>query len=283
MSITDLKIEKMPVLPQVMSGILGLDIDNEVSFKDLDKLIKADQGVAATILKVANSPLYARSNTIKTLQHAISTLGFKMIRSLVVLASSKSIFGEGKYEKFRKYVWRHSIVTAILAKDLSKKVDLAAHQEEIFVAGLLHDIGKIILNSFDRTLYIQSINIAIEQGLPMIDAEERVFRFNHLQAGKKAVEEWKLPSFFLRMASEHNRITSAKFESKEDQVLTIVSYANYLAKKIGYGHYLESDEEEAAILEPVLKISSEQKKYYIEDMPDLLLKDEFFKFCAYLI
>jgi len=232
MAISDLKIEKMPVLPQVMSGILGLDIDNEVSFKDLDKLIKADQGIAATILKVANSPLYARGNTIKTLQIAISTLGFKMIRSLVVLASSKSIFGEGRYEKFRKYVWRHSIVTAILAKDLGKRLDLTAHVEEIFVAGLLHDIGKVVLNSFDRKLYIQAINIAIDRSLPMVDAEERVFGFNHLEAGEKAIEEWKLPGFFLKIVTKHNRISSAKLETKEDQIF---------------------------------------------------LKDEFYKFCAYLI
>jgi putative nucleotidyltransferase with HDIG domain len=283
MAISDLKIEKMPVLPQVMSGILGLDIDNEVSFKDLDKLIKADQGVAATILKVANSPLYTRGHTIKTLQHAISTLGFKMIRSLVVLASSKSIFGGGKYEKFRKYVWRHSIVTAIIAKDLSLKVNLAKHQEEIFVAGLLHDIGKVILNSFERSQYIKTINLAIEKKLPMTDSEERVFGFNHLQAGEKAVIEWKLPEFFMRIVTGHNRITSAKFEKKEDQILTVVSYANYLAKKIGYGHYNSEDDGDSKILEPVLQLSNKEKEFYFNVMPDQLLKDEFYKFCAYLI
>ena len=101
MGIEDLNFQKLPVMPQIAANIMQLEDDSDFSFKELGKLIKADQSISAIILRAANSPFYSRGNQIKTLQPAIALLGFKIIKSMVILSSSKSIFKDGKYEKFR--------------------------------------------------------------------------------------------------------------------------------------------------------------------------------------
>lgn len=112
----DFKSLKLPVHPQALSAILQLDDHTEMNFRELDSLIRVDQGISAGILKLANSSFYSRGNKVTSLQNAISLLGFKLIRSMVVLLTTKSLFELGNYEKFRILVYRHSIVVAIASK-----------------------------------------------------------------------------------------------------------------------------------------------------------------------
>lgn len=280
-----LNIQKMPVLPQVMAGILQLNEDNDVSFGDLEKLIQADMTVSTMILKVANSPLYARNGSIKSLKHAIALLGFKMVRSLVVLASTKSIFAEGKYEKFRQFVWKHSIVTAILAKSVGQRVGVDRNtQEEAFVGGLLHDIGKVILNAHDRKKFIEAINVSIEENIPFAYAERKIFGIDHQTAGKAAIAKWKLPSPFDAIAGAHEHLSTKKLDTIADsKVFLITAYANHVSKLLGYGHKGDIYEEDVKFLETKLNISEEDRKFFLEELPPQLMKDEFFKFCISLI
>ncbi len=281
-----LNIEKMPVLPQVMSGILRLGDDNDTSFSDLEKLIQADMTVSTMILKVANSPLYARNGSIKSLKQAIALLGFKLVRSMVVLASTKSIFADGKYEKFRKYVWKHSIVTAILAKAVGQRKGSNRNiQEEAFVGGLLHDIGKVILNAHDRKLFIEAMNLSLEKEISFVEAEQKLFGFDHQMAGKAAVQKWNLPYPFDIIAGSHENLAanSINGDVKENEVFYLAAYANHISKLLGYGHKGDIFSEDAAILESKLNITAEDRKFFLQELPPQLKQDEFFKFCVTLV
>lgn len=284
MGLDELKLDSIPVMPQVVAEIMNLEEDTDISFSQLDKLLKADQSIATIILKVANSPLYARGGNIKTLQIAISILGFKMVRSLVVLASTKSLFGSGKYKKFREYVWRHSIVTAIVSKSLTRELGMKPLQEEAFVGGLLHDIGKVVLNNYDRQKFIESMYYGLENKVTFEEAETKVLGFNHIAAGEKAVREWKLPEIFARVIVEHETGTDEDPDSEDSKLVNIVAYANYIAKLVGHGHYVE--EIEAPVGEKLrerLRLPDKVHKYFTEEFGSTLEEDEFFKLCVNLI
>ena len=275
----DLKKLKLSIQPQVLAGLLNLDDESGMSFKELDHLIKTDQTMAALILKAANSSLYSRGHEIKTLQTAIGMLGFKVVRSLAMVASSRQLFETGNYTRFKKLVWEHSIVTALIARRLAERNGHKEQTEEAFIAGLLHDIGKIILNVIDRKMFIEAINRATEKKIPFHMAETEVFGTNHLELGAQAAVAWQLPKVYEVILSRHTDVEQAEVESEEERsLLYIVSYANYLAKKYGYGHYTEHDDADGNFLKQALSLSEENQKYFDEELPGTLQNDEYYKF-----
>ena len=280
MELANIDFQKMPVLPQVLAGIMKLEDDNEVSFGELEKLIMADQSVSTLILKVANSPLYARTGAIKTLKHALSILGFKMVRSLIILASSKSLFQEGNYEKFRKYVWRHSITTAIVAKELAGRLNHKNIQEEAFVCGLLHDIGKVILNNLDRKKFIGSIALALEQKLSFRTTEHKLFGFDHLEVGAMAAKHWHLPEIFSICAALHEEYKVGIIQGENDTLLQIISFADFTIRSYEREDLPESELAEGKSIAKVLDISEAEVEYFSREYPLLLEKDEFYQFCT---
>src|SRR6185295_14060797 len=107
----DFKNIKLGFQPQVVAGLMRLTDSSEASFKELDRLVRADPNMTAFIIKAANSPLYYRGNQIKALPIAISLLGFNVVRALAIAANSQSLFQTGDYARFKKTVWEHSVVT----------------------------------------------------------------------------------------------------------------------------------------------------------------------------
>ena len=265
--------------PQVITAILKLNKEDvDMSFKDLEKIIKSDQNIATLILKVSNSPFYTRGNTITTLDHAIGILGFKLVHNICLMLSTKSIFAAGNYARFKRLVWEHSVITGILARDLAKRLKKENLGEECFVAGLLHDIGKAVLNVVDRKKFIEVIDIATGEDLPFAEAEERVFETDHMKVGLQAATEWKLPEFFVPVIGYHERISAYKeTDQKEKEVFYMVSYANAMANIIGFGHKIPAFENTANYLEEQLKIDEQTKRFYLEKYRDEIKKDDLYQ------
>ena len=149
----------LPVMPDIAAKIISIPEDNiDISFKELEDLIIVDPGLTTRILKVANSAMYARQKEITSLQTALTMLGFKTIKSLVFLVSASSMFKKGKEKEFYQYFWKHSIMTAFLAKHLALKAGFKRQTDESFLAGLLHDIGRVALFHSDNELYMAAAN-----------------------------------------------------------------------------------------------------------------------------
>ncbi len=125
------------------------------------------------------------------------------------------------------------------------------------------------------------INIATERKIPFAEAETKVFGFNHLDLGALAVEQWGLPALYSPILSGHKDLRARNIQdpqSEEHLLLFLVSYGNYLAKKIGFGLYSEKDEDDGAYLEEVLPLSDEDKTFFKEKYADVIANDEFYKF-----
>ncbi len=282
----DLRQLKLTVQPHVIAGLLSLDDDSDMSFGKLDHLIRADQNMTTLILKAANSSLYSRGNEIRTLQHAIAMLGFHVVRSLAMVATSQELFKAGNYARFKRLVWEHSIVTAITARDVANRSGHQDLAEEAFIAGLLHDIGKVLLTTIDRKKFIQALDIVQEGKKTYREAEDQIFATNHLALGQKAAEQWKLPVVFTPSLAEHDnaeRIQGANLEETSDQLLCIVAYANYLAKKNSYGLFIEKEEAVGAAAGAKLPIEQKYRQYFTEGYGKIIERDEFYKFFMSLV
>ena len=121
--------------------------------KELENIIKVDPGLTAKVLKVSNSALYARQKEIKNLQTAITLLGFKNIKSLILLVTASAFFKKDRKSEFYQDFWKHSIFSAFMARTIAtkcKKIDIA---ETVFICGLLHNVGRAVLFIADPEKY----------------------------------------------------------------------------------------------------------------------------------
>ncbi len=115
---TKINFKNIPVQAGIISNIINIDIHSNHCFRDLDDLISSDQGVASLVLRVVNSPLYSRGNKVATIPIAISLLGYSVVRSLALLAFSRSLFSQTKNALFRLHIWQHSLLTAIASQSI---------------------------------------------------------------------------------------------------------------------------------------------------------------------
>ncbi|GAB5604663.1 HDOD domain-containing protein [Sideroxyarcus sp. TK5] len=222
--------KSVPVQAGVISDIINLDIEASDYFQRLDDLIGADQGVASLVLRVVNSPLYSRGNKVGTIPLAISLLGYSVLRSLALLAFSRSLFSETRHEAFRLHIWQHSLLTAIASQRICQSLGESGNGDEAFIAGLMHDIGKVLMFTQHPKLYQQVFDHMFASDCSSAEAEQRFFGFDHYQVGAEAVREWRLPDRFnaymgaaLSHAVEANAIS------------TSLMAANVLLKSAGIG------------------------------------------------
>jgi HD-like signal output (HDOD) protein len=124
MSPTKINFKNIPVQARIISNIINIDIDSYKCFFELDNLISSDQGVASLVLRVVNSPIYSRGNKVATIPLAISLLGYSVVRSLALLAFSRSLFSQTKNTIFRLHIWQHSLLTAIASQTICHKLGL---------------------------------------------------------------------------------------------------------------------------------------------------------------
>ena len=153
MADNDFKTTDLPPMPQVVAKIIQIDENNiNVSSDQIQSLIAVDPALTSKILKIANSAFYARASKVSNLSQAVTLLGFRTIKSLTLLVSSKDMFPAQKGTMVvQKELWMRSVLGALIGKLIAEKVELKDSLEEVFMAALLQNIGQLILhNKFPR-------------------------------------------------------------------------------------------------------------------------------------
>ncbi len=270
----------IPVMPDVAAKILTYAEDLEdVSFSELEDLISLDPGLTAKVLKVANSALYARQQQITRLQTAISLMGFKAIKSLVMLITASNMFQKKSSSSFYKHFWQHSIITAFIARKLSEISGLSRLKEEAFLAGLLHDIGQIVLHESKPEGYEIIINLGSPNEHDMCREEIRIFGMDHLTLGREVMNSWNFPSLYADVAGEHGNIN---IQSSHKELIVLITIADMLSTLL---HSVAFSEEDHQALEPYLLYSGikmEQLDYFHERFLEDLKEDALFQECRSL-
>lgn len=225
--------QNIPVQPEILSNILQLDAESANCFQALDLHVHSDQGIATLVLRVANSPLYKRNRQIATIPMAISVLGFNLVRSLAMLAFSRSLFAHIKHPLFLQHVWQHSLLTALAGQTICADISHSRDQDEAFLAGLIHDMGKVLMFMHDQTAYLQVLQHVLAGTHTSLEAENLIFGFDHGDVGEEAVKQWQLPEHFVDyMGARLNNPPPAKASSLAHLGVAI---ANSLVNTAGFG------------------------------------------------
>lgn len=229
-------IERMPSLSTTVTKVLEVCNTPSTSANDLNRVIALDPVLTGQVLKLINSAYYSLPNQINSLTRAIIMLGINTVKNL---ALSTAVLGSmGKQDSFRSLsmdaFWTHSLCVGVMAKALAKLKGISGMmQEEFFVAGLLHDLGKIPLNNCFSEEYRQALELsALEQG-SLTKSEEVLLGFDHSRAGKMIAEKWQLNQALTELLRFHHTPENASADNR--QLVSVVALANTYANLFDVG------------------------------------------------
>lgn len=229
-------IQNMPPLPVTVSKILEITKDPNVNAQQLNSVISLDPVLTGKVLKLINSAYYGLPNQVTSIVRAIVMLGINTVKNLAL--STSIVTTITKQQNFNaldmEAFWRHSICVGVMAKSFAKKQGVdPKKQEEYFVAGLLHDIGKIPINSQLADNYIKAMTYARQKKMPLHQAEKDYFGLCHSQLGGQIAKQWQLNEALTSAIKYHHYIEESP-ESFQKFVATI-ALANIVTNKAEIG------------------------------------------------
>lgn len=233
-------VPDVPSLPMVASRILHIIADDNSSLEDLKKVISMDQAFSSRLLKVANSPYYRASNTVSDVTDAITRIGFTTVQALVFAISLKDL--RRPLNKIDVSLWEHSLAVSVASGLVARDLGVIP-SGEAFVYGLLHDIGKVVINLSMKKEYAEVIRTVQEQQIPFTEAENRVLGFDHGDMGKYVAEQWRLPqnmAFAIANHHEADILESGETADLKKKTL-IVKAADALCSSLDIGLTYSAD------------------------------------------
>jgi putative nucleotidyltransferase with HDIG domain len=223
----------IPSLPVVASRMLQIIADENSSLQDLKRVISMDQSFSSRLLKVANSPYYRASNTIADITDAITRIGFTTVQALVFAISLKDL--RRPLNKVDFELWEHSLAVSVASGLIARDTGLSSG--EPFVYGLLHDIGKVIINLSMKKQFEEVIQMTAQQDIPFYEAERKVLGFDHGDMGKYVAEQWRLPANLAFVIANHHEDDILECEESNDlkKKTLIVKAADALCSSMDIG------------------------------------------------
>ena len=200
------RIDDLPTLPRTVLKITELVNDPKSSAKDLAGVITDDQILTARLLKLVNSSFYGLPQRISTVTGAIVLIGFDAIRNLLLTTSVFDLFADRNRKRQQKQekFWDHSLGCAVGAKVIGNYLRYD-NIEELFVAGLLHDIGKIVEMMFQPDEFSKVVAAISRENILMITAENKILGYSHAEIGKLLAEKWNLPVKLIQIIAHHHQ------------------------------------------------------------------------------
>ncbi|PKM76764.1 MAG: hydrolase [Firmicutes bacterium HGW-Firmicutes-15] len=268
-------VNDLPALPHVVVRIMELTEDPNTTAQQINDVLNQDQGMTAKVLRLANSAFYGFPRRISTVTDATVFLGFKTVRSIVMAASVSDLLSrevEG-YALAPGELWRHSQCVAISARLIAKTckfytVDVA------YTAALLHDIGKVVLNSTMKQAYHEVVAMVESENIPFSQAEDQILGFNHAMVGAKIAEKWNLPPELVEAIAYHHNPEQSKINL---QLTSIVHIADVICLSMGMGIGIDG------MLYPLspeamqtLKFSEKEAENTISQLVDLFIDQQSF-------
>lgn len=228
------EIIELPTLPEVATTLIKLIEDPNSSAADLNKVLISDASLSAKILKLVNSPFYGFREPVSSSKQAIVILGFRTIRSMAVSTSVMDLFDIFEMEGFsQEEFWVHSIGVATAASLITE--NLNTQNDTAFVCGLLHDIGKLILNQYAQNEFREILLYAKENSLCFYDAEKKLnVDYDHAQIGYFVAEKWNLPKSIQNVIRDHHKEPK---QSEDPLLVSAIQLSNHVCEylKIGTG------------------------------------------------
>lgn len=244
-----INIDKLPSFPAIIQEVERLINREDSNARDFEEVIEKDQVITAKILKIVNSPFYSLTRKFTTISESVAYIGLDSLRSIIYSAAVSNLLKISlpTYGYKREQLWKHSYSTAIFSKYIGLKIGLKEKiAEELFVGGLIHDIGKIVIGFLAKKENIIITNIS--SNVNHLDLERKNFYFNHAEIGGMVADKWRLPDIHKDIITKHH--------SPKNRIEAIVALANLLSKEMLNIQFRTEKESEEYFLK-ALKIDKE--------------------------
>jgi len=223
------KIDYLPPFSPTAQKAIQLLKNDNFRIKELVDIIKYDTSLTANLLKVANSALFAHSREINNITTAINYLGRKQIQSIVTISAAKHYFQyklDG-YEENPGELWEHNLAVSIISRSLLK-YEPEVDENDLFTAGLLHDIGKIILSSFVADEFKQMNELMSKKQIDFITAEKEIIGYTHPEIGAAVLKKWNFSRELVYVTRYHHEP-----DHWNTPLIRLVCLAEYIALLMG--------------------------------------------------
>ncbi len=226
-------VNNLPTLPTIYSQLSQAIEDPLATNEKIAKIISADQTSAFKVLKVANSPLYGLHGKIDSISQALIYLGHNEVKNIVFSLSIMKMFSKDKNVRGLRPVdlWAHSIGVGVITRNIGLAIG-EKNVENYFLAGVFHDIGKIIFLEFAVKEYQKVMELVIEKKCQIKDAEKEVFGIDHAVAGQILADKWRIPQYIQDIIYNHHMGQKTK---ETNTLLASVHLGNIVAHILGFG------------------------------------------------
>jgi putative nucleotidyltransferase with HDIG domain len=199
------RVNELPTLPVVVLKVMEILESGEVSLSDLSRMILGDQSLTAKVLKVVNSAYYGFPRKISTISLAVVILGTENVKNLILSISIMDLVSRRVYRGNidRRKLWAHPLLCAAASRVLARERRYN-QLEETFVAGLLHDIGKVVIDCYFHDAFIQIQSLAEEGHPDLLEVERRLVGMDHSEIGRCLCEKWNFPPLLSDAVALHH-------------------------------------------------------------------------------
>jgi len=235
-------IEQLPTLPVVARQIQKLIAHPNSSMMQIAQVISRDQAVSSRVIRLVNSAFYGLRGRVSSVQQAIVILGLNTVKNLTLGVSVVKAFeGNSNASIFdREQFWIHSFATAMGAKLMAEQLKLR-EPEDYFLAGLLHDVGILVLDQFFHAEFVEILKQALLSKVEYPEAEKKAIGTNHAEVGEYLARRWQIPGFLGDCMRNHHQPLLACPEDPDSQYkIFLVHIADGLSRKKGLGRFVSN-------------------------------------------
>lgn len=264
-------IGRMPQLPPTVTKVIKICNDMNASPTDISRIISLDPVLTGKVLRLINSAYYGLVHEISSIVRAIIMLGMNTVKNLAL--STAVLSGLKKTDNSKALdmdeFWRHCLGVGVISKLIAKSRGVGQNRlEEYFIAGLLHDIGKIPLNSLFPEEYSEVIALSREEGAPFYVSENEILEIDHSAVGEMIMKNWNLRAEITDAITHHHSLDLYKGGNTE--ILHTVALANYFTNYMKIGFSGDSSPEEMA---PEIMRSLGIDLDYLEKIEDMVYEE----------
>jgi HD-like signal output (HDOD) protein len=224
-----LGLTSVPVMPGAAQQAFSVATDPNSEAHDFVAVIEADEGLSSRVLKIANSVFYDRGGGSQTIVEAVQVLGISELRNLLNATTLAHLFPVK--HPLRAEFWSHNIATAITARVLSRSL-LTHKMEQMFLAGLMHDLGKLLMLQQHVDSYERVVKKALSDGTEAPLAEVKVYPFDHTHVGQLVAERWRFSRDLYDAIGDHHKSWA---DIPEGSVTSMIKLSDMLVHAIGLG------------------------------------------------